>query len=107
MSGGKCFDNLQEVLNSERILRCLSLIKENEVTAGYVAKQLIKKSYSDSYKILVKAGDVDIANDHNEMFFLVVEYSCYQSHFLFYFAILDFVRRQHLPCHVMDQTLIL
>ena len=107
MSGGKCFDNLQEVLNSERILRCLSLIKENEVTAGYVAKQLIKKSYSDSYKILVKAGDVDIANDHNEMFFLVVEYSCYQSHFLFYFAILDFVRRQHLPCDVMYQNLIL
>ena len=107
MNGGKCFDNLQEVLNSKRILWCLSLIKENEVTAGYAAKQLIKRSHCDSYKILLKAGDVDIANDHNEMFFLVVEYSCYQIHFLFYFAILDFVHRQHLLCHVMDQTLIL
>ena len=28
------------------------------------------------------------------MFFLVVDYSCHQNHFLFYFAILDFVRRQ-------------
>ena len=83
MSGGKCLDNLQEVLNSKRISRCRSLIKENEVTAGYVAKKLIKRSHCDSYKILLKARGVDIANDHTEMFFLVAEYSCYQSHFLF------------------------
>ena len=29
MSGGRFLDNLREVLNSERILRCRYLIKEN------------------------------------------------------------------------------
>ena len=65
MSGGRFLENLQEVLNSKRILWCRSLIKENKVTTGYVAKKLIKRSYCESYKILLKAGDVDIANDHN------------------------------------------
>ena len=65
MSGGRFLDNLREVLNSKRILRCRSLIKENKVTTGYVAKKLIKRSHCESYKILLKAGDVDIANDHN------------------------------------------
>ena len=100
MSGGRFFDNLREVLNSERILRCRYLIKENinfweedltsqnqervavikdkfgtrtqeivesvldensaEVTTGYAAKKLIKRSQCGSYKILLKAGDVDI-----------------------------------------------
>ena len=41
------------------------------------------------------------------MFFLVVDDSCHQSHFLFYFAILDFVCRQPLSCAAMDQNLIL
>ena len=63
LTGGRFLDNLQEVLNSKRILRCRSLIKENEVTTGYVAKKLIKRSHCESYKILLKAGDVDIAND--------------------------------------------
>ena len=63
MSGGRFLNNLREVLNSKRILRCRSLIKENEVTTGYVAKKLIKRSHCESYKILLKAGDVDIAND--------------------------------------------
>ena len=62
MSGGRFLDNLREVLNSKRILRCRSLIKENKVTTGYVAKKLIKRSHCESYKILLKAGDVDIAN---------------------------------------------
>ena len=100
MSGGRFLDNLREVLNSERILRCRYLIKENinfweedltsqnqervavikdkfgtrtqeivesvldensaEVTTGYAAKKLIKRSHCGSYKILLKAGDVDI-----------------------------------------------
>ena len=38
MSGGKFLNNLREVLNSKRILRCHSLIKDKKVTTGYVAK---------------------------------------------------------------------
>ena len=63
MSGGRFLNNLQEVLNSKKILWCCSLIKENKVTAGYVAKKLIKRSHCESYNILLNAGDVDIAND--------------------------------------------
>ena len=65
MGSGRFRDTLREVLSSKRILWCRSLIKENEVTTGYVAKKLIKRSHCESYKILLKAGDVDIANDHN------------------------------------------
>ena len=65
MSIGRFLGNLREVLNFKRILRCRSLIKENELTTGYVAKKLIKRSHCESYKILLKAGDVDTANDHN------------------------------------------
>ena len=65
MSSGRFLDNLQEVLNSTRILLCCSLIKENEVTTGYVAKKLSKRSHCESYKTLLKAGDADIANNHN------------------------------------------
>ena len=65
MAVSKFLDNLREVLNSKRILRCRSLIKENEVTTGSVAKNLIKRLHCERYKILLKAGDVDIANDHN------------------------------------------
>ena len=65
MSGGRFLNNLREVLNSKRILRCRFLINENKMTTGYVAKKLIKRSHCESYKILLKAGDVDIANDHN------------------------------------------
>ena len=70
MSGGRFLKNLREVLNSKRIFPCHSLIKENKVITGYwdhwdqaVAKKLIKRSHCESYKILLKAGDVDIAND--------------------------------------------
>ena len=63
MSGGRFLNNLREVLNSKRILRCRFLIKENKVTTRYVAQKLIKRSGCESYKILLKAGDVDIAND--------------------------------------------
>ena len=63
MSGGRFLNNLREVLNSKRILRCRSLIKENKVTSGYVAKKSIKRSQCESYKVLLKAGNVDIAND--------------------------------------------
>ena len=65
MSGRRFLDNLQEVLNSKRILRSRSLIKENEVTTGHVAKKLIKQSHCEGYKILLKAGYADIASDHN------------------------------------------
>ena len=44
------------------ILRCRSLIKENEVTTGCATKKLIKRSHCESYKILLKAGDVDITH---------------------------------------------
>ena len=63
MSGVRFLENLRGVLNSRTVLRCRSLIKENEVTTGYVAKKLIKRSHCESYKILLKAGYVDIAND--------------------------------------------
>ena len=62
MSGGRFLNNLREVLNSKRILRCRSLIIENKVTTGYISK-LIKRSHCESYKILLKAGDADITND--------------------------------------------
>ena len=62
MRDGKFLNNFREVLNSKRILRCRSLIKE-KVATGYVTKKLIKRSHCESYKILLKAGDVDIAND--------------------------------------------
>ena len=65
MSGGRFLDNLGEVLNSKMILRCRYLIKENEVTAGSIAKKLLKQSHCESYKILLTAGDADIANYHN------------------------------------------
>ena len=42
MSGGRFLNNLQETLNSMRILPCRSLTKENKLTSGYVAKKLIK-----------------------------------------------------------------
>ena len=51
MSGGRFLNNLREVLNSKRILRCHSLIKENKVATGYVTKKLIKRSHCESYKI--------------------------------------------------------
>ena len=63
MSGSKFLNNLRDVLMSNRILQCRWLIKENKMTTGYVAKTLIKQSHWESYKILLKAGDVDIAND--------------------------------------------
>ena len=103
MSGIRFLDNLREVLNFERILRCRSLIKENtdfwveditsenaeyvtvienvfgtrtqeimesvldenspEVATGYVTKKLIKRPQYESCKIILKAGDFDIAND--------------------------------------------
>ena len=63
MSGSRFLNNLREVLNSNRILWCRSLIKENKVTTGYVTKRLIKWSHCESYQILLKAGDFDIAND--------------------------------------------
>ena len=106
MNGGSFLVSLREVLNSERILRCRSLTKENinfweedlasenqecvtviedmfdtgtqeivesildenspkvaTTIAGYVAKNLIKRSKYESCKILLKAGDIDIAND--------------------------------------------
>ena len=65
MSGGRFLNNLREVLNSKKILRCRSLIKENKVTTGYVAKKLIKQSHCESYKILLKVGDLDIADYDN------------------------------------------
>ena len=43
----------------------VSFLKENEVTTGYVPKKLTKRSYCKNYKILLKAKDVDIANNHN------------------------------------------
>ena len=42
-----------------------SVLDENhaEVATGYVAKKLIKRSQYESCKIILKAGDFDIAND--------------------------------------------
>ena len=85
MNGCRFLVNLREVRNSERILQCLSLLKENinfweedltsenqecvtdekrvKVTTWYVAKKFIKRSKCESCKILLKAGDNDIAHD--------------------------------------------
>ena len=99
MNGGRFLVNLREFRNSERILICRSLLKENinfweedltsenlecvtvtedrtreivesvldensvEVTTWYVAKKFIKRSRCESCKILLKAGDNDIAHD--------------------------------------------
>ena len=42
-----------------------SVLDENsaEMTTGYVAKKLIKRSKCESCKILLKAGDIDITDD--------------------------------------------
>ena len=103
INGRRYLVNLREVRNSERILQCRSLIKENinfweedlasenqecvtvtedifgtgtreimesvldensaEVTTWYVAKKFINRSKCESCKILLKAGDNDIAHD--------------------------------------------
>ena len=85
MNSGRFLVNLREVRNSERILQCPSLLKENinfweedltsenqecvtdekrvKVTTWYVAKKFIKRSKCESCKILLKAGDNDIAHD--------------------------------------------
>ena len=103
MSDSRFLDNLREVLNSERILRCRSIFKEYinfweediacenlecftvledifstrtkefvesvldensaKVATGYVAKKLVKQLQYESCKMLLKAGDFDIAND--------------------------------------------
>ena len=63
MSGGRFLNNLREVLNSKRILRCRTLIKENKVTTGYVAKKLNDHTVKGRRYCLLKAGDVVIAKD--------------------------------------------
>ena len=63
MSGGRFLNNLREVLNSKRILRCRTLIKENKVTTGYVAKKLNDHTVKVRRYCLLKAGDVVIAKD--------------------------------------------
>ena len=63
MSAGRFLNNLREVLNSKSILQYYSLTKENKVTTGNVAKKLINWSHCESCKILLKAGNVDIANN--------------------------------------------
>ena len=90
-----------------------SVLDENsaKVANGYVAKKLIKQSQYESCKILLKAGDFDIANDgwlnvlsHGRLFVpskSLADFACS------YFAILDFVRRQPMSCAVIDQNLIL
>ena len=90
---------------------------------GYAAKKLIKRSKCESCKILLKAGDVDITNVHNYIFFLVVDYSCYQSHLLILCVVTLLLwislshilwlylylskHQQPMSCVVMDQNLIL
>ena len=63
MSGSRFLNSLREVLDSKRILWCRCLIKESKVTTECVAKMLMKRSQCESYKISLKAGDVDISND--------------------------------------------
>ena len=85
MNGGRFLVDFRGVRNSERILQCRSLRKENinfweedltsenqecvtdekrvKVTTWYVAKKFIKRSKCESCKILLKAGDNDIAHD--------------------------------------------
>ena len=87
MNGDRFLVNLREFRNSERILICRSLLKENinfweeyltsenqecvTVTEEilvleyekYVAKKFIKRSKCETCKILLKAGDNDIAHD--------------------------------------------
>ena len=103
MNGGRFLVDFRGVRNSERILQCRSLRKENinfweedltsenqecvtvteeifgartreivesvldensvEMITWYVAKKFIKRSRCESCKILLKAGDNDIAHD--------------------------------------------
>ena len=90
-----------------------SILDENsaKVANGYIAKKLIKQSQYESCKILLKAGDFDIANDgwlnvlsHGRLFIpskSLADFACS------YFAILDFVRQKPMSCAVIDQNLIL
>ena len=65
------------------------------IIAGYVAEELIKQSLCESCKILLKAGDVDIANDAclNILFRggLFVPAKLLANFVCSYSAILDFV----------------
>ena len=90
-----------------------SVLDENhaEVATGYVAKKLIKRSQYESCKILLKAGDFEVANDAwlNVLFHggLFMPSKSPANFVCSYFAILDFVCRQPMSCAVMDQNLIL
>ena len=61
-----------------------SVLDENsvEVTTWYVAKKFIKRSRCESCKILLKAGDNDIAHDAYLNVLSRVEPFCHESHLL-------------------------
>ena len=88
-----------------------SVLDENraEVATGYVAKKIIKRSQYESCKIILKAGDFDIANDawsnvlsHGGLFVLSKSLADFVAS---YYS--GFVRWQPMSCAVMDQNLIL
>ena len=66
-----------------------SVLDENsvEVTTWYVAKKFIKRSRCESCKILLKAGDNDIAHDAYLNVLSRVEPFCHESHWLILFVV--------------------
>ena len=64
MSGRRFLVSLQEVLNSERILACRSLIMEvAKAIAGYIAKKLVARSKCMICKEMLISTENSIAND--------------------------------------------
>ena len=109
----ECVTVIEDIFGTRTQEIVESVLDENsaEVATGYVVKKLIKRSQYESCKIILEAGDFDIANDawlnvlsHGGLFVLsksVADFVCS------YFAILDLVRLQPMSCAVMDQNLIL
>ena len=61
----ECVTVIEDIFDNRTREIVESVLDESsaEVTTGYVAKKLIKRSKCENCKILLKAGDVDIAND--------------------------------------------
>ena len=61
----ECFTVTEDIFSTRTQEFVESVLDENsaKVANGYVAKKLIKQSQYESCKILLKAGDFDIAND--------------------------------------------
>ena len=61
----ECFTVIEDIFGTRTQEIVESVLDENsaEVATTYVVKKLIKRSQYESCKIILKAGDFDVAND--------------------------------------------